>query len=62
MDMEKMVCTCYGITNGMIKDAVDAGANTLEEVQEATNAGNACGACLDQIKQAVSTFVAERSK
>ena len=46
----------------MIKDAIDAGATTVEEVQEATNAGNACGACLDQLQQSVSTFVAERNK
>ena len=62
MDMEKIVCNCYSITNGAIKEAVENGATTLEEVQEATNAGNACGACLDQLKQAVSTFVAERNK
>ena len=62
MDLNEVVCSCFQVTNGMIKDAVDAGANTLEEVQEATNAGNACGACLDQIKQAVSTFVVERNK
>ena len=50
MDMEKMVCTCYGITNGMIKEAVDAGANTLAEVQEKTEAGTACGACLEDVE------------
>ena len=46
----------------MIKDAVDAGANTLEEVQSATNAGTACGACLENVERLVDEFVAERSK
>ena len=62
MDLNEVVCSCFQVTNGMIKEAVEAGANTLEEVQDATNAGNACGVCLDQIKEAVSAFVAERSK
>lgn len=62
MDMNKIVCNCYGITNGMIKDAVDAGANTLEEVQDATDVGNACGVCLDDVQRLVEQFVAERSK
>lgn len=62
MDLNEVICSCFQVTNGMIKEAVDAGANTLEEVQDATNAGTACGVCLDQIQQAVSTFVAERDK
>ena len=32
MDMDKIVCNCYSITNGGIKEAVDNGATTLEEV------------------------------
>lgn len=62
MDMEKMVCTCYGITNGMIKEAVDAGARTLEEVHEKTEAGTACGACLEDVERLVQFFVTERDK
>ena len=34
MDLDKTICYCAGVTNGMIKDAVDSGATTLEEVQE----------------------------
>lgn len=50
------------ITNGMIKDAVDGGASTLEEVQDATGAGTVCGACLDDVRRLVEEFVAERDK
>ena len=60
MDMEKIVCTCYGISNGKIKEAVDNGATTLEEVQDATGAGTACGACLDDVERLVKQFVAEK--
>ena len=60
MNLEKVVCNCFNVTNGMIKDAVDAGATTLDEVQDATNAGTACGACLEDIKHLVDEFVAER--
>ncbi|MBR4026004.1 MAG: (2Fe-2S)-binding protein [Lachnospiraceae bacterium] len=60
MDMDKIVCNCYSVTNGMIKDAVDAGATTLEEVQDATGAGTACGACLDNVERLVKQFISER--
>lgn len=60
MDMDKIVCNCYSVTNGMIKEAVENGATTLEEVQDATNAGTVCGACIDDIQHLVEQFVAER--
>ena len=60
MDMDKIVCSCYSVTNGMIKEAVENGATTLEEVQDATDAGTACGACLDDIQRLVDEFVAEK--
>ena len=60
MNLDKVVCNCLNVTNGMIKDAVDAGASTLEEVQEKTGAGTVCGACLEEIQRVVDFFVKER--
>ena len=50
------------VTSGMIKEAVDGGANTLEEVQTVTGAGTVCGACLEDVERLVEHFVAERDK
>ena len=61
MDYNKIVCTCMNITNGMIKEAVDAGASTLEEVQEATGAGTICGACVEDVEHLIEQFVNERN-
>lgn len=60
MNMDKIVCNCLGVTNGMIKDAVDNGADTLEEVQDVTGAGTACGACLEDVGRLVNQFIKER--
>lgn len=62
MDFDNVVCSCLNITNGMIKDAVEAGATTLEEVQEKTGAGTVCGVCLDDVQHLVEQFVAECGK
>jgi len=59
MDMEKIVCNCYSITTGVIREAVINGATTVEEVQEITGAGTACGACLDDVKRLVEEFKSE---
>ena len=61
MDYNKVVCTCMNITNGMIKEAVDAGASTLEEVQEATGAGTICGACVEDVEHLIEQFLNERN-
>ncbi len=60
MDMEKIVCNCMSVTCGQIKKAVDAGAGTLEEVQEATGASTVCGACLQEVEALIAHFKSER--
>lgn len=61
MKLDKIVCNCMRVTNGMIKDAVYSDADTLEEVQKITKAGTVCGACLDNVKRVVDEFVSEKS-
>lgn len=62
MNMDKVVCSCMGVTNGMIKEAVENGAKTLEDVQEQTGAATACGACLEDVERLVHHFVKENEK
>lgn len=50
MDMNEVICSCVGTTAQDIKDAMNNGATTLEEVQEATNAGTCCGSCIEKIE------------
>ena len=60
MNLDKIVCNCMSVTSGMIKEAVDSGASTLAEVQEATGASTVCGACLEEVERLVQYFVSER--
>ena len=61
MNPDKIICYCNNVTNAMIKEAIDNGANTLEEVQVATDAGTVCGACLDNLETLVKSLIAERN-
>ena len=60
MNMNKTVCNCFDVTYQQVKDAIDNGAATLEEVQEATNAGNGCGSCVDNLERLVNYFLSEK--
>mgnify|MGYP001025306819 CR=1 FL=1 len=60
MNLEKIVCSCMNVTSGDIKKAVDSGAGSLEEVQEATGAGTVCGACLEDVQRLVDHFIEQR--
>ena len=60
MDLNKIACRCFDITNGMIKDAVDSGANTIDEVVEITGIGRACGICLNDLQRRIDFFIEER--
>lgn len=62
MNLDKVVCHCMNITNGMIKEAVENGAKTLEDIQEKTGASTVCGACLEDVQRLVDYFVKERNK
>ena len=62
MNLDKVVCHCLDISNGIIKEAVDGGAKTLEEVQEQTGATTVCGACLEDVQRLVDFFVGEQER
>lgn len=56
MAMDEIVCNCMNVTKRMIKEAVDSGAVTVEDVQNATSAGTVCGGCIDNIQQLIDEF------
>jgi len=44
-----LVCSCYGVAESEIRQAIDAGAVDEQQVGTATAAGMSCGGCLDRI-------------
>lgn len=60
MDPEETICNCMGVTAGAIKEAVDGGASTLKEVQDATGAGTICGDCFEKIEHLVDAYTKAR--
>lgn len=59
MNPDEVICSCLDITKGMIQEAVNSGAATLEEVQEINNVGTICGACIEDVEQLISELTAK---
>ncbi len=57
MDMDTIVCPCLGLTAQDIKDAVENGATSFEEVQDVTEVGSICGACIDEVKELIAELL-----
>lgn len=54
---DKVICTCFGVTENQIWDAIKHnGLKTVEEITNFTKAGGACGRCKDVIKDIIDTY------
>ncbi|CAM3116275.1 nitrite reductase large subunit NirB [Vibrio rarus] len=50
-----VICSCFDVTKGDIKDAVQAGCNTMGALKESTNASTGCGGCSALAKQVLDS-------
>jgi bacterioferritin-associated ferredoxin len=50
MNREDILCTCLDITKGTVEDAIKKKKlQSVRQVQDETEAGTVCGACVDDI-------------
>ena len=60
---EKIVCTCFNVTENLIWDAIKQnGLKTVEEVTNYTKAGGACGKCKALIQDIIDTYYHKEEK
>ncbi|MEE3349790.1 MAG: Fe-S cluster assembly protein NifU [Candidatus Gastranaerophilaceae bacterium] len=60
---EKIVCTCFGVTENIIWEAIKQnGLTTVEEVTNYTKAGGACGKCKAAIQDIIDTYYHKEKK
>jgi bacterioferritin-associated ferredoxin len=48
-----LVCLCHPLSDRELDKLVDDGADTVEEIGRRCGAGTGCGACLDELAEAV---------
>ncbi|HEX5314041.1 MAG TPA: (2Fe-2S)-binding protein [Gammaproteobacteria bacterium] len=45
------VCICHGVTDRRIREAVDAGADSFETLQETLDVSTCCGCCAPEVRE-----------
>ena len=53
MDRGPMVCACFGVSQGVIREAIDGGACDAAAVGAAVKAGTNCGSCVPEIRKLI---------
>jgi len=54
------VCLCKSVTDHEIRDAVDAGVCSFEDMQERLEVSTVCGACTCEVKQILKAKLEKR--
>lgn len=54
---DTIICSCFGVTVEDVKNAIQSGAKSFDEVQEITGLGTACGDCIDTSKDLINTLL-----
>ena len=54
VDRGPVVCACFGVSQGAIREAIDAGACDAAAVGAAVKAGTNCGSCVPEIRKIIN--------
>ncbi len=55
MAENETICHCHDVDSDTIRAAIENGASTVEEIQDATSAGTGCGGCVDNIEEILAS-------
>ena len=50
-DLKENICHCAEVTYETILEAINNGAKTVDDIGDATEAGIACGGCIEDIEE-----------
>jgi nitrite reductase (NADH) large subunit len=52
---ERIVCNCHKVSEGVLREAIAAGADSTPALGEATRAGTGCGSCKGELAQLIAS-------
>jgi nitrite reductase (NADH) large subunit len=58
---ERIVCNCHKVSEGALREAIAAGADSTPALGEATRAGTGCGSCKGELAQLIASQPKKRN-
>lgn len=55
------ICICHGITDHQIRETLNGGAASLDEVQQHMPVGGCCGRCLPSAQELVDVHLSKQT-
>jgi len=55
------ICLCQAVTEVEIKNVIEEGSSTLNQIQKKCQAGRDCGSCIGKIRKIISRSDAENN-
>jgi nitrite reductase (NADH) large subunit len=49
--IDRLVCNCHRVSQSAVREAIAAGANSIDALGVATKAGTGCGSCKSELAQ-----------
>lgn len=62
MTNDEIVCTCMSVSIKDIRNAIEQGATSFPQIQEATGIGTVCGVCSDDAQAIIEQLLKEYEK
>lgn len=59
LPLEAEICGCNGVCKGVITQAIEAGAHTLDDVRAKTKASASCGTCTGLVEQVLAVTLGD---
>jgi nitrite reductase (NADH) large subunit len=59
---DALICSCESVSKAAIREAVEAGHETLNDVKKCTKAGTCCGGCVPMVKDIIATTMKAQGK
>ncbi len=61
-ERERQVCNCHKVSSTRLREAIEAGATSVEALGAATRAGTGCGSCKSELTQLIAKHAPQAPK
>ncbi len=55
------ICLCHAVTDSRIKEAMNNGASSVQDLKDELNVATCCGRCLNEVNDIVENYIQQQT-